>query len=574
MMTSQSSKSSVESIGGMVASDFFRFPSRRSVVHSTGGMIGSSQPLANDVGYKILQKGGNAADAAIAVAAALNVTEPCSTGIGGDMFCLYYDAKSKTVRSFNGSGRAPKALTLKKIRELGITGLKIPLDNINAVTVPGAAAGWVDVHHALGSGNVSLEEILTPAIDLAEKGFPVSEIVAYQWRIAEDLIKRQSDNANEILRNGSAPKAGQLMKNPTLAQTFRTLAKEGKDGFYKGRIAEAIVNLITSKNGVMTLEDLANHTTTEVEPATIEYGGLDIWECPPNGQGLVALLTLGILRVLEEEGKIRRFSDMQHNSAEHLHAVIEALRLAFADGQHYITDPDVEHIPLKELLSKEYLSKRAQLFDPTVQSANIEHGSPVNSSDTVYFSTADKDGNACSFIISNYAGFGTAAVPKGCGFTLQNRGSNFNLEEGHPNCIQPNKRPYHTIIPSMVTKNGELWASFGVMGGFMQPQGHVQVLLNLQAFGLSPQSALDAPRICIGDPDGHDGLVFFEDGIDQQVIEQLRAMGHKIEILKGSKRALFGRGQIIRKHVDDDGTRIFSGGSDPRADGAVIPCLY
>lgn len=366
------------------------------------------------------------------------------------------------------------------------------------------------------------------------------------------------------------------MKNPTLAETFRTISKEGKDGFYKGRIAQEIVKLVESKGGFMTMEDLANHTSTPCEPISVKYAGLNVWEHPPNGQGLIALLTLGLLDVLQEQGTIRNLSEMDHNSAEYLHVIIECLRIAFADGRYHVTDHDHMNVSVSQLLDREHLKKRAAIFDPSRCRADIKHGSPENSSDTVYFSTVDAEGNACSFIISNYFGFGTAAVPKGCGFTLQNRGCNFTLKEGHPNCIAPDKRPYHTIIPAMVTREDDsLWACYGVMGAFMQPQGHVQVLCNMVHHNLTPQSALDAPRICVGaafpDIDGHiEAKVFIEDGIADDVIDELKRLGHDVEKLEHFKRGMFGRGQVIRSHVED-GQRVLSGGSDPRGDGAALP---
>ncbi|ODQ54970.1 gamma-glutamyltranspeptidase [Saitoella complicata NRRL Y-17804] len=559
---------------------FVHFPSRRSTVHGTKGMISSSQPLANQAGLRVLLQGGNAADAAVAVAAALNVTEPGSTGIGGDMFCLFYDAKTKTVKGLNGSGRSPKALDMPKARELGISGTEIPLDNINAATVPGAAAGWVDTLKLFGSGEVTMEDVLTPAIELAEDGFPVSEISAYYWGLAEQQIKAASPNFAEMLSKvtGKAPKAGELMHNSTLAQTFRAVAKEGFDGFYKGRIADAIVELVKSRGGVMTHDDLASHTSTPVDPINIDFKGLTVWECPPNGQGIVALMALGILQEMEAQGRCGKLDEMEHNSPEYLHAIIEALRLAFADAKAYVSDQDVEHVPTIAMLNKDYLASRAKLFDPSKQTADLKEGTPVNSSDTVYFTTADRWGNACSFIISNYAGFGTGAIPKNCGFTLQNRGSNFVLVDGHPNMLKGRKRPYHTIIPAMVTdsKTGELWASYGVMGGFMQPQGHVQVLLNLLHHGTTPQAALDAPRICLGagmpDAGPIDSTVYIEEGIPEATVEKLKAMGHKVVVATEFQRGTFGRGQVIRCHKDgkDKSQVVWSGGSDMRGDGAAL----
>lgn len=556
-----------------------RFPSRRSVVFGTKGMVAASQPLAVEAGLEILRKGGNAADAAVATSAALNVTEPCSCGIGGDAFCLFYDAKTKTVKAFNGSGRSPEKLSIDYVREQGVTGDSIPASNLNCVTVPGAAAAWVDTVEKLGSGNVTLAEVLAPAIRLAEEGHPVSEITGLSWARSEPLIKRASPNGNEMLLNGKAPRAGEIMKNPFLANTFRSVAAEGKAGYYKGRIAEAIVELVQSKGGLMTLEDLAKHDTDWVEPISYTFNGeVTVYECPPNGQGLTALIALGLLDSLEEQGKVKSLLEMEHNSVEYLHTLVETLRLAFADSQYYISDPAVCPVPVKELLSKEYLAKRAKLFDPTKTNPEIVHGNPVYSSDTVYFTVSDQWGNACSYIQSNYAGFGTGAIPKGCGFTLQNRGSNFNLTPGHPNALQGGKRPYHTIIPAMALRGDELFLSYGVMGGFMQPQGHVQVLLNMLR-GFTAQAALDAPRFCIsaGSPETQSNStgsagdinseVYFEEGIADDVVEKLKAMGHDTRRATGFGRAMLGRGQIIQRVVDPAGNRVWVAGSDPRADG-------
>ncbi|EJF66972.1 gamma-glutamyltranspeptidase [Dichomitus squalens LYAD-421 SS1] len=558
---------------------FQPFPSRRSVVYGAKGIVAASQPLAVEAGLEILRKGGNAADAAVATSAALNVTEPSCCGIGGDAFCLFYDEKTKTVKAFNGSGRSPANLTIDYVRGQGITGSTIPGTNLNSVTVPGCAAAWVDTVEQLGSGKLSLAEVLEPAIRLAEEGFPVTEINSFAYQRSEQLLKTVSPNGDEMLLDGKAPLPGQYMKLTNLAKTFREVATHGKDGFYKGRVAQAIVDLIKSKGGVMELEDLAKHNTDFVEPIKYTFSGeVTVYECPPNGQGLTALIALGILDNAMEQGKVRSLLEMEHNSAEYLHVLVETMRLAFADTQYYVTDPAFGKIPVDQLLSKEYLASRAKLIDPSRSNPKVVHGNPVHSSDTVYFTVADQWGNACSYIQSNYAGFGTGAVPKGCGFTLQNRGSNFYLTPGHPNALEGGKRPYHTIIPAMALRGDELFLSYGVMGGFMQPQGHVQVLLNLLR-GFTVQAALDAPRFCIsaGSPEtesnksGRSGdinsEVYFEEGIPDAVVEQLRAMGHDARLATGVKRSLFGRGQIIQKLNDKSGKTVWAAGSDPRADG-------
>ncbi|KAF9741151.1 hypothetical protein PMIN02_002356 [Paraphaeosphaeria minitans] len=582
---------------------FVNFPSRRSVIHSTKGIVSCTQPLASAAGIEVLRKGGNAADAAVAVAAAINVMEPGSTGIGGDMFCLFYDAKTKKVSAMNGSGRSGKDVTLDKIRSAlkikdGETG-QIPMSSVHAVTVPGAAAGWVDCVERFGSKKVTLEDVLAPAIELADKGYPISELSATFWANSEKSIKQASPNFAEILKKDTsvtdscrAPKAGEIMRNPTIANTFRLLAKHGKKGFYEGEVAEQLVKVVSDLGGFLTLDDLKHHAeagSEPVDPISLKYtgqgvgsntdGGVELWEHPPNGQGIVALMALGIIQELEKQGKIPTWSHKDHNSTAYLHAVIEALRIAFADAHWFVTDPNVVKVPSAELISSSYLAERAKQFHPkSVISAPV-HGSPAHlQSDTVYFCCSDSEGNAISFINSNYGGFGTCIVPKGCGFTLQNRGANFSLAADHPNVLAPRKRPYHTIIPGLVTyaKDSSLHSVFGVMGGFMQPQGHVQVLLNQEVFKLNPQDALDSPRICIGagmpgdDGKTTDATVYIEEGIDAKVVEELKALGHNVQQLSGFARGMFGRGQIIRQHFDD-GVMVWSGGSDLRGDGAAVP---
>ncbi len=532
-----------------------KFDSYRSPVYGKRGIVASSQPLASEAGMRILQQGGNAADAAVATAAALNVTEPCSTGIGGDCFCLFFDGKQKSVFGLNASGRAPSEINLDVVADDNVNGMLYPI-SIHSITVPGAAAGWVDTVEKFGT--MSLKEVLAPAIELAEKGFPVAPFTAMAWKRSEQLIKK-GPYGDEILLNGEAPKEGEIMKNPTLGKTFRTLAEHGKSGFYEGRIAEAIVDLIRSLDGVMSLDDLKNHQNTFDEPISTNYNGVEVYEIPPNGQGITALIALNIVEEFD-------IASMKHSSVEHLHVMIEAMRIAFADTRWYVADPDIVNVPIKELISKNYAAKRRKLIDLTKATIDTKQGSPFTSSDTVYFSVADGKGNACSFINSNYMGFGTGLVPQGCGFTLQNRGANFTLEPNHPNVLAPNKRPYHTIIPGMATKDGELYASFGVMGGFNQPQGHAQVISNMVDFGMNPQQALNAPRYTIKDGTSG-GTVALEEGIEVSVMSTLSRMGHNIAPTSGLARMIFGRGQIIRRNPK---TGVLCGGTSPRADGIAI----
>ncbi|GAM43920.1 hypothetical protein TCE0_060r19127 [Talaromyces pinophilus] len=572
---------------------FSPFLGRRSAVYSMAGMIACSQPLAANAGQAILAKGGNAADAAIAIAAALNVTEPGSTGIGGDMFCLFYEKKTRKVRGLNGSGRSPMSLTLDLARRnLGIPpgeSGNIPLNSVLAVTTPGAAAGWVDTLELFGSKKLSLAEVLEPAISLAEDGFPVSEISARLWQENEQSLREASPNFRELLKPDTgakegvrAPLPGELMTNPNLARTFRMLAAQGKDGFYRGAIADAIVRAVEDRGGVLSHADLFYHGymgTIETDPVRVQFNGkVDVWEHPPNGQGLVALMALKLLEELERTEQISSFSSLRHNSADYIHALIEIFRIAFADGTWWIGDPTVS--PTPELLSKAYIAERARHFSPTHASNIIAHGSPAfNTCDTVYFAVVDENGNAASVVNSNYHGFGSGIIPRGCGFVLQSRGANFSLTPGHPNALAPGKRPYHTIIPAIATNPDDrsLHTVFGVMGGFMQPQGHVQLLINMLIFGMDAQKALDAPRICIG-PMGHcesasvnERMVYIEEGIDLLVVEELRRRGHVIHVMHGWDREIFGRGQVIRAFHGEGGQTVLEGGSDIRADGMALP---
>jgi gamma-glutamyltranspeptidase/glutathione hydrolase len=425
-----------------------------------------------------------------------------------------------------------------------------------------------------------------------------------QWEIGEKRLRQASPNFAEMLRANpnaedglAAPRAGEIMKNPTLAQTFRTLAEEGKAGFYTGRVAEELVRVAQDLGGHLELDDLKHHMDTgsePVEPISLKFtgqgtgqkegGGVELWEHPPNGQGIVALMALGIIQELEKQGRIPAFGPDDFNTTPYLHAIIEALRLGFTDASWFVTDPNVRPVPTQGLLSPEYLAERANIFDPKRAADPFSHGEPhefptpaLRSSDTVYFAVTDAEGNAASFINSNYAGFGTAIIPRGCGFTLQNRGANFSLDAKHPNRLEPRKRPYHTIIPAMATNlaDGSLHSVFGVMGGFMQPQGHVQVLLGQLVGGLNPQQALDAPRICLGAgmPDAGgvlDWTVNVEEGMAEETIQGLRDLGHKVEVITGFKRSMFGRGQIIR-YIEDMGRIVWSAGSDMRSDGAAYP---
>ena len=548
------------------------FNSRRSPIYGRGGIVSTSQPLATAAGLEILSKGGNAADAAVAAAAALNVTEPTSTGIGGDMFALYFDARTKQVTALNGSGRAPAALTLDRLKKEGINSDELPPFHAHTVTVPGACAGWCDLIEKHGS--LSMSEILAPAIRLADEGFPVAPLTAYFWSRGADKQLKSSLNGIELTMDGRGPRAGEIFRNPGLAKTLSVIARENKRGFYQGQIAEAVVSVIKEAGGCLSAEDLESHESSWESPISVDYRGLRVYECPPNGQGITALIALNILEGFD-------LAALDSLSTEKMHLLIEAMRLAFADARWYVADPAFSKIPVEELLSKEYADERRKLIDLKRASIDPKRGTPVASSNTVYLSVADKFGNACSFINSNYMGFGTGIVPKGWGFSLQNRGHNFSLDPHHPNALAPRKRPYHTIIPAMVTRlpspagrgmsegqgEGEtLYASYGVMGGFMQPQGHVQVLSALADDRLDPQTALNLPRFCI-DVEEAGGRVAIEDGMPHETFSGLEKLGHPVYAVSGYERALFGRGQVILR---DPKTGVLCAGSDPRADGCAM----
>jgi gamma-glutamyltranspeptidase/glutathione hydrolase len=544
-----------------------------------GGIVSSSQPLATAAGLDALSAGGNAADAAVATAAALNVIEPTSTGIGGDMFALYFDARTKQVTALNGSGRAPMALTLDRLRREGLLTKdegqttkhspssvvrlpSLPPYHPYTITVPGACAGWFDLIEKHGS--LPMRRLLAPAIQLAENGFPVQMITSHFWRNASKRQLAAALNGSELTINGRGPNAGEIFRNIGLARTFKAIADQGKKIFYEGEIAEAIASTIQQAGGCMTVADLAAHTSTWDQPSSTTYRGYRVYECPPNGQGITALIALNILEGFD-------LAELGSLSVDRLHLEIEAMRIAFADARWYISDPAFSKIPLEGLLSQEYAKKRRKLINMKKATVDVKHGSPFASSDTVYFSVVDQWGNACSFINSNYMGFGTGIVPSGWGFTLQNRGHNFSLDPKHPNSLQPNKRPYHTIIPALATRadDGSLFASFGVMGGFMQPQGHMQVFSALVDDGFDPQTALDQPRFCIDDGEAG-GYVSLEEGIRDETIRGLFDRGHSIRYVDGYDRALFGRGQII---VRDSESAVLIAGSDPRADGCAMTLI-
>ncbi len=520
-------------------------------------MVAASQPLAAMAGVQTLMQGGNAADAAVATAAALNVTEPGSTGLGGDCFALYFDATTRAVTALNASGRAPAALDLALLASQGMDRLVPPFHALT-VTVPGACAGWCDLIER--HGTMPLRTILAPAIRLAEQGFPVAPLTAHHWGTQVEKL-RSTRHGHELLVDGRSPRAGEIFRNPGLARLLRTIAKGGKAVFYKGEIAESIARAVQEAGGVMTAQDLADHQSTWDTPISTVYRNVRVWECPPNGQGLAALIALNVLEGFD-------LAKQEPMGVDRWHTLIEAMRLAFADTSWHVADPAFSDVPLAGLLSKSYAAERRVRIRPQQATLDTQHGAPVAGTDTVYFCVVDEQGNACSFINSNYMGFGTGIVAEGWGISLQNRGHTFSLDPAHPNSLAPGKRPYHTIIPGLVTwaSDGSLYGPFGVMGGFMQPQGHVQVVVGMMDDGLDPQAALDRLRFCI-EPASAGGTVNLEDGIPNEVVQGLAQRGHLLQApVSGYARALFGRGQIIRREPEG----MLWGGSDPRADGCAI----
>jgi len=549
-----------------------RFRSRRSNVLATRGMVATSQPLAAQAGLRILQAGGNAADAAIATAAMLNVVEPISTGIGGDCFALYWDARARTVTALNGSGRAPAAASIADLRRLGYH--KMPTFTGHAVSVPGAVAGWGDLleHH----GRMSLSDVLQPAIWTAENGYPVSELIARGWQTQVKKLLRAPDwsspdleagpaqpSGGELLIEGRSPRAGEVMRLPTLGQTLRGIAAEGKRYIYQSDFARKLSEHVQRYGGWITPQDMAAHRSTWEEPLTADYRGLTLYECPPNGQGLAAILAVNLAA---------GFDLASMDEADRLHSLIECMRLAFADARQWVCDPSVVGIPLAGLVSSAYAAARRQRIDPRRAAQDVPHGHPAGS-DTVYLTVVDGEGNACSFINSLYMGTGTGLVVPGTGVSLQNRAALFVLHPEHPNALAPNKRPYQTIIPAMTTRGGELHASFGVMGGYMQPQGHLQVLVNLLDLGMNPQQALDMPRWRLAGPDEAlgaqqpGGLVLIEEGWSFSTLAELARRGHRLAPVDGFERGGFGGGQIILRHPESG---VLIAGSDPRKDGCAV----
>ena len=529
-----------------------RLKAGRSVVRAQNGMVASSQPLASQVGLDVLKRGGNAVDAAIAMAAMLNVTEPMMTGIGGDAFALIYWSRTKELKGLNASGRAPQALTREYFSKKGLK--SIPNGGMEAVTVPGAFDGWVTLVEKYGT--MKMPELLAPAIAYAENGFPVMEKTAEDWNAEVSKLKRTPAATANYLVEGRAPRAGELFRQPNLARTFRTLATGGREAFYKGEIARAIVDYCQKNGGFITMADLAATKADWVEPISTNYRGYTVYEIPPNGQGLTALLALNILEGFD-------LTKMNQEPARYYHTLIEAMKLAFADRNRYIADPSFAKVPVAELLSKAYAAKRRTLINSEKALDSPPPGDINLGSDTTYLTVVDKDGNAVSFINSVFDAFGSGVVAGETGIVLQNRGTGFSLNPDHPNRLEPGKRPFHTIIPAMVLKDDRLFMSFGVMGGSIQPQGHVQVLVNIIDLGMDLQEAIDAPRFRFTTGKS----LLLEDELTSTVIERLIAMGHVRATPPGILRSSMGGGQAI---MIDPVSKTLMGASDPRKDGLAL----
>lgn len=521
--------------------------SSRSEVIAPLGMVAASQPLAAQVGIDILKAGGNAVDAAVAVNAMLGLVEPNMNGIGGDLFAIVWDAKTHKLYGLNATGRAPYAIDRRVFTNHGLD--HVPGNGPLAWTVPGAVDGWDQLLKRFGT--MSFSRVLEPAIRYARSGFPVTEVIQRQWSAAEASLSMWPDSARTYLPNGRAPEVGEIFMNPGLANTYEAIARGGRDAFYRGAVAREIVTFSERNGGFFAMEDFEDHTSTWVEPVSTSYRGYDIWEIPPNSSGIVALMMLNILEGYD-------ITSMGHNSAETLHVILEAKKLAFADRDTFIADADANPLPVAELISKEYAASRRALINSSRVRPSVTSGDPTANSETVYLTVVDKDRNAVSLIESIFANFGSKVVPGDLGFALQNRGMGFSLEEGHRNSLEPHKRSLHTNMPGFVTKDGVPLMPFGVMGGDMQPQGHVQVLLNIIDFGMNLQEAGDAARV------RHASTVLVEPGISDSAVEQLRRLGHRVERAGG---AAMGGYQAIRI---DPVTGMLHGGSDPRKDGQAV----
>ncbi|MGL6160639.1 gamma-glutamyltransferase [Microbulbifer sp.] len=528
----------------------------RSPVLARNGMAATSQPLATQIALDILKRGGSAVDAAIAANAAQGLMEPTGSGIGGDLFAIVWSAGDGKLYGLNASGRSPGSLTFEYFAQNNLN--KIPSHGPLSVSVPGAVDGWFELHEKFG--RLPMEEVLAPAIDYAEKGFPVTQLVAYYWNRSVPLLEKYPGFRETYMPNGRAPKEGEIFRNPRLAKTYSAIARGGRDAFYKGEIAKKIAAYMQDNGGFLSYDDLAAHQSEWVEPVSTDYRGYDIWELPPNGQGIAALQILNILEGYD-------LAALGRTSPEYIHLFAEAKKLAFEDRAKYYADPAFNEIPVRQLISKEYAAQRRKLIDLDRAAKHYDAGNEaLRHGDTIYLTVADKDGNMVSLIQSNYRGMGSGMTPGDLGFILQDRGELFSLEDGHFNQYRPGKRPFHTIIPGFITKDGEPVMSFGVMGGATQPQMHAQIVINMLDFGLNIQEAGDAPRILhsgSSQPTGEmmldGGYISLEDGFPMETRRRLVQMGHQLRFESGP----YGGYQAIMR----SGNGIYQGASESRKDG-------
>jgi gamma-glutamyltranspeptidase/glutathione hydrolase len=542
------------------------FKAGRSVTIAPHGIVAASHPMAAQVGLDVLKKGGNAIDAAIATSAAMGLMEPMSCGIGGDLFAIVWDAKTNKLYGLNANGRAPLKSSRQFFKDKGLS--EIPERGPLSWSVPGCVDGWDQLRQKFGTR--TFQELLEPSITYAVDGVPVPEVIAGYWRASERSLARDEDAAKVYLVAGPtgglrAPRTGEVFKNPRLAECYRLIASEGRDAFYKGDIAKKLVAFSEKRGGLFSMEDFTRHTSEWVDPVKTSYRGHDIWELPPPGQGIAALQMLNLL----EPHDLKKLGP---TSTDFWHLMIETKKLAYADRAKYYTDPQFAKVPVSELISKEYAAERGKLFDPMKALAEVPAGdAKLGKADTIYLCVVDKDRNCVSLIQSNYFGFGSGLASADLGFAIQNRGTLFALDEKHANRLEPGKRPFHTIIPAMATKNGKPWFTFGVMGGDMQPQGHVQVLVNLIDFGMNVQEAGEAPRIeHIGSatPTGlpakaKGGTVRAEAGIPDAVVKELATRGHLVERVRVNGGGY--QGILI-----DPITGMLQGGTEARKDGAAV----
>ncbi|PRX54885.1 gamma-glutamyltransferase [Flagellimonas meridianipacifica] len=530
----------------------------RSEILAQNGMAATSQPLATQVALDILKKGGSAIDAAIAANAVLGLVEPASCGIGGDVFAIVWSAEDEKLYGLNGSGRAPKSLSIDYFMEKGMK--YVPFYGPLPVSVPGCVDGWFMLHEKFG--RLPMKDILQPAINYGKDGFPVSEVIAYEMASNYEGLKDQPGFAETYMPSGKPPIKGEVFKNPDLANTYELISQEGRDAFYKGSIAKTIDGYMKEHGGFLSYEDLAGHTSNWVEPVSVNYRGYDVWELPPNGQGTAALQMLNILEGFDIAG-------MGFGSAEYLHVLTEAKKLAYEDRAKFYADPEFNKIPIEALLSDDYATERRNLINPDKAADTYPAGDmEIETGNTTYLTVADKEGNIVSFIQSIYSEFASGMVPDGLGFVLQNRGQMFNVQDReHANALEPGKRPFHTIIPAFITKDGKPWVSFGLMGGAVQPQGHAQIVMNVIDFGMNLQEAGDAPRMRhrgSSQPTGskmtNGGTLFLESGFDSETLRELRKKGHRI----GFGVGMFGGYQAIGVDLEN---KVYSGASESRKDG-------